>query len=170
MQTAKEAVKAKRNYFWTISRTEAAMQTVKEVLQIKGNNVWTISKDDTVYRALEIMNKKGVGALPITNSARQVIGILSERDYARKVILEGKASRNTLVKDIMATDIYVVKPTNKLDECMAIMTEKRVRHLPVVENGKLVGIISIGDVLKAIISEQHIMINHLENYIQGKYV
>lgn len=146
------------------------MQTVAELLQNKSNQVYTISKDATVYRALHLMSEKGVGALPVVDDGGRVIGIVSERDYARKVILEGRSARETEIKDIMTAELYVVGPTNTLHECMALVSEKRVRHLPVLDNNKLVGIISIGDILKAIINEQGILIEHLHNYIMGTYV
>jgi CBS domain-containing protein len=146
------------------------MQTVGQLLQNKIKEVWTISPETMVFRALQLMSEKDVGALPVINDSGQLIGIVSERDYARKVILEGKSSKETAIKDVMTPDLYVVNFKNSLSECMALMSEKRVRHLPVLENSKLVGIISIGDVLKAIINEQGILIEHLNNYIMGKYV
>jgi CBS domain-containing protein len=146
------------------------MQTVGQLLQNKGGQVWTISQDAMVYRVLQLMSEKGVGALPVLDDGGNLVGIVSERDYARKVILVGKSSKETSVKDIMTTELFVVGPRNALDECMGLMSEKRVRHLPVMEKGKLVGIISIGDVLKAIITEQGILIEHLNNYIMGSYV
>jgi CBS domain-containing protein len=146
------------------------MQTVGELLQKKGSEVWTISQNAMVYRALQMMSEKGVGALPVVDAADHVIGIISERDYARKVILEGRSSKETSIKDIMTPELFVVGPNNTLNECMGLMSEKRIRHLPVLDNKKLVGIISIGDVLKAIITEQGILIEHLHNYIMGSYV
>ncbi len=146
------------------------MQTVGQLLQKKGGEVWTISRDAMVYRALQTMSEKGVGALPVIDADGRVTGIISERDYARKVILEGRSSKETSIKDIMTPELFVVSPKNTLNECMGIMSEKRIRHLPVLDNGKLVGIISIGDVLKAIITEQGILIEHLHNYIMGSYV
>jgi CBS domain-containing protein len=146
------------------------MQTVGQLLQNKGHEVTTVSPDAMVYRALQMMSENGVGALPVLDDAGRVIGIVSERDYARKVILEGRSSKETAIKDIMTPELFVVGIKNTLNECMGIMSEKRVRHLPVIDNGKLVGIISIGDVLKAIISEQGILIEHLHNYIMGTYV
>jgi len=145
------------------------MQKVAELLKFKGSQVSTISQNETVFQALQIMSKKGIGALPVTDDKGHMISIVSERDYARKVVLEGRSSNDTLIKDIMPSTLYVVKLQTTLEECMAIMTEQRVRHLPVVQDGKLAGIVSIGDLLKAIITEQHIMIKDLEDYIQGKY-
>lgn len=146
------------------------MEKVGSVLEKKGSAVWTISPDAIVYRALEMMSNKGVGALVVVNEKGKVEGIISERDYARKVILQGKSSKETYVKEIMTTELFVVNRSTSLEECMGIMTEKRIRHLPVIEDDKLIGIISIGDVLKAIIEAQGIMIEHLSNYIMGGYV
>ncbi|MCX8110416.1 MAG: CBS domain-containing protein [Syntrophorhabdaceae bacterium] len=146
------------------------MEKVGSVLAKKGSNVWTISPDAIVYRALEMMNNKGVGALVVVNENNKVEGIITERDYARKVILQGKSSKETYIKEIMTTELFVVNPNTTLEECMGIMTEKRIRHLPVLDGDKLVGIISIGDVLKAIIEAQGIMIEHLSKYIMGGYV
>jgi len=117
-----------------------------------------------------MMNDKGVGALVVVNDEGKVEGIITERDYARKVILQGRSSKETYVKEIMTKELLVVNPSTTIEECMGIMTEKRIRHLPVMEGDKLVGIISIGDVLKAIIEAQGIMIEHLSNYIMGGYV
>ncbi len=144
------------------------MITVKQMLEEKGHGVWTISPEATVYEALKIMADKDIGALIVVKNG-QVAGIISERDYARKVMLKGKSSLETPVKDIMSTEIYYVGPEATAEECMALMTEKRIRHLPVMENGKLSGVISIGDVVKSIISTQKVTIEHLQNYIMGKY-
>ncbi|HOJ26608.1 MAG TPA: CBS domain-containing protein [Candidatus Saccharicenans sp.] len=144
------------------------MVTVKQMLEEKGSEVWTISPEATVYEALKIMADKDIGALIVVEND-QVVGIISERDYARKVMLRGKSSLDTPVKDIMSTEIYYVEPEVSAEECMALMTEKRIRHLPVMENGKLIGVISIGDAVKSIISTQKVTIEHLQNYIMGKY-
>ncbi|HOJ71576.1 MAG TPA: CBS domain-containing protein [Syntrophorhabdaceae bacterium] len=146
------------------------MEKVGKIIEKKGSNVWTISSQAIVYRALEMMSDKGVGALIVVDEQGKVEGIITERDYARKVILQGKSSKETYVKDIMTKELFVVNPSTTLEECMGLMTEKRIRHLPVMDGGKLVGIISIGDVLKAIIEAQGIMIEHLSNYIMGTYV
>ncbi|HOP85291.1 MAG TPA: CBS domain-containing protein [Syntrophorhabdaceae bacterium] len=146
------------------------MVKVETILQKKGSNVWTIKPDAIVYRALEMMSDKGVGALVVVNDEEKVVGIITERDYARKVILQGKSSKETYVKEIMSKELFVVSPSTTVEECMGLMTEKRIRHLPVMDKDKLIGIISIGDVLKAIIEEQGIMIEHLSNYIMGGYV
>lgn len=144
------------------------MTTVKQILEEKGHQVWTIGPDETVYKALMVLADKDVGALVVVENDR-VVGIISERDYARKVALKGKTSLDTPVRDIMTTQVYFVNPDCTAEECMALMTEKRIRHLPVMENDKLVGVISIGDVVKSIISSQKITIEHLQNYIMGKY-
>lgn len=144
------------------------MITVKQMLEAKGHEVWTISPEATVYEALKIMADKDIGALIVVKNG-QVAGIISERDYARKVMLKGKSSLETPVKDIMSSEVYYVGPEVTAEECMALMTEKRIRHLPVIENGKLTGVISIGDAVKSIISTQKVTIEHLQNYIMGKY-
>jgi CBS domain-containing protein len=145
------------------------MTTVKEVLAEKGTDVWTISPEAKVLDALKLMAEKDVGALPVTIK-KGLVGILSERDYARKVILQGKSSLDTQVKDIMTTRVYYVAPDATTQECMAVMTKNRIRHLPVVQDEMLIGIISIGDIIKATIIRQKIALDHLENYIMGKYL
>jgi len=144
------------------------MTTVIQVLKEKGNDVWSVTRETSVYDALKLMAEKNVGAVLIIEE-NMVFGIFSERDYARKVILKGKSSRDTLVKEIMTPNIVYVNADQTMEECMSLMTEKRIRHLPVLSSdGELVGIISIGDVVKAIISAQEHLINHLEGYITGK--
>jgi CBS domain-containing protein len=145
------------------------MITVKDMLDQKGHSAWTIGPDAKVFEALELMAKKGIGALIVVDDKEEVVGVLSERDYARKIILMGRASQDTRVSDIMTKEVYGVQSDATAQECMALMTEKRFRHLPVCKDGKLVGVISIGDVVKAIISEQKVTIENLENYIMGKY-
>ena len=140
---------------------------IKEILSGKGSEVWAVTPDSTVYEAIEMMASKGVGALAVKSGDR-LAGILSERDYARKVILKGKSSRETMVKDIMTTNVVCVSEERKVDECLALMTEKRIRHLPVLDEGKMIGIITIGDVLKTVIRDQENLIGHLEYYIAGK--
>lgn len=142
------------------------MRLIREVLQLKGSEVWTTTPDTPVYEALKLMAEKEVGALVVVDNG-QVVGILSERDYARKVILKGKTSMETPVRDIMTSRVFYVQPEQTIEECMALMTDKRVRHLPVLSGDQLTGIISIGDVVKEIISEQKIYIRDLENYIVG---
>ena len=143
------------------------MKSVKQILQDKENEVWKVTPDTTVFDALELMAEKNIGALLVLD-ADKLIGIFSERDYARKVILKGKASRNTHIKEIMSTKVLYVGPDQSIEECMALMTDKRIRHLPVLAGDELLGIISIGDVVKAIISEQEITIHWLEKYISGE--
>jgi CBS domain-containing protein len=142
------------------------MATVAQLLQIKGANVWKISPDVTMYDALVLMAEKDIGALLVVEGD-QVIGILTERDYARKVALKGKTSQTALVKDIMTTQIIYVTPDQTVEECMAIMTNRHFRHLPVVENGKLAGIVSIGDAVKSVIEDKEFLIGELEKYIVG---
>ena len=142
------------------------MKTVKDILRIKGHDVWSTTPDTTVYEALKAMAEKNVGALVVLDS-NSVVGVVSERDYARKVILHGRSSRELQVREIMSTEVYYVSPEQDIHECMTQMTEKRVRHLPALENGKLVGVISIGDVVKAVIADHESTIKHLEDYITG---
>jgi CBS domain-containing protein len=143
------------------------MITVKQVLKDKGySDVWTVSPDTSVFEALKLMSTKNVGALPVMATGK-LVGIVSERDYARKVVLKGKTSLNTPVKEIMTSEVISVHPERSMEDCMEIMTKQRVRHLPIVVNDDLVGIISIGDVLKEIISDQKELIRSLQNYIEG---
>jgi CBS domain-containing protein len=146
------------------------MKTVRDLLRTKkSQDVWSVSPDTLVYRALQLLDEKRIGALPVVEKG-ELVGIVSERDYARKVILEGKSSKETHTKEIMSTKLYVVNPENTVEECMALMNEQRIRHLPVIEKGtkRILGVISIGDVLKSIISEQKIMIENLSGYIMGR--
>jgi len=144
------------------------MQTrVKDVLAAKGHQIWAVSPDDTVLDALQVMADHDIGAV-LVMEGDALRGILSERDYARKVILLGRASRSTPVKDIMTTDVETVTPDATIDQCMARMTEKHIRHLPVMEKGKVVGVISIGDVVKAVIDDQAFMLDQMEAYITGQ--
>ncbi|MBM3293286.1 MAG: CBS domain-containing protein [Candidatus Aminicenantes bacterium] len=145
------------------------MFTVKHMLDEKGSQVWTISPEAKVIDALKLMADKGVGALIVVYKD-QVVGILSERDYARKVVLKGKSSLDTPAKEIMTLQVYCVQPESTAEECMALMTQRRIRHLPVIDKGKLAGLVSIGDVVKSLISAQKITIEHLQNYIMGKYL
>lgn len=142
------------------------MKSVQDILQVKGTDVWCVEPDATVYNALQRMAEKEVGALVVREGA-QVIGLISEREYARKVALHGRTSPTTLVKEIMQSPVVYVQLTHSIEECMALMTEKRTRHLPVIEGGKLVGLISIGDIVKSIIADQKFMIDQLVKYISG---
>jgi CBS domain-containing protein len=146
------------------------MTLVSDILK-KKKDVWTINAKDTIFNALVLLKEKDIGALIATDDKGKVVGIISERDYARKLSLEGKSSKDTLVEEIMTPikNIYTVKPENSIDECMVIVTGKHVRHLPVFDGETLVGIISIGDIVKEKISEQEFLIEQLSNYITGKY-
>lgn len=140
------------------------MQTVQQLLDEKGHEVWSIPPDALVYDAVALMADKEIGSLIVIESAR-VIGLVSERDYARKIILKGRSSRETQVRDIMTTRVVYAHLEQTVEECMAVLTDQRVRHLPVMEKGRLVGIISIGDLVKAIITEQKFIIDQLVHYI-----
>jgi CBS domain-containing protein len=139
---------------------------VSDILSTKGRNVWSIEPGASVYDAMKLMAAKGVGAL-IVREGERVVGVISERDYARKVILEGRSSPTTEVREIMTAHVLYAGLEQSIEECMAIMTDKRVRHLPVLEQGRLIGVISIGDLVKSIISEQQFRIEQLEQYIKG---
>ena len=143
--------------------------TVKEILSGKGHDIWSISPDTTVFDALSSMSEKGVGALVVLEN-QKVVGVFSERDYARKVTLEGKSEKTLPVNEIMTKRVVFVKPENTTEECMALMNDKHIRHLPVVIDDELVGIISIGDIVNAIISKQEYVIEQLGNYITGAYL
>ena len=145
------------------------MTTVRDILEAKGKDVWTTPAEATVFEALRAMEKKNVGALVVMEAGRPV-GIFSERDYARKVLLKNVSSVDTAVRDIMSSPIYAVKPETTTEECMALMTEKHLRHLPVISGGQMQGIVSIGDVVKALISEHQVTIERLQDYIMGKYM
>jgi len=140
--------------------------TVGQLLRTKGGDIWSVSKDASVYDALALMARYDVGALPVLEGG-ELVGIVSERDYARKVILKGRASRETRVDEVMSRDVVTVAPDRTMQECMERMTERRIRHLPVVRDGELIGIVSIGDVVKATIAEQAFLIDQLRSYIQG---
>ena len=142
------------------------MGAVKSILLTKGSHTFTIIPDTMVYNALEIMVEKNVSALLVMENDR-LAGIFSERDYARKVILKGKASKETKIGEIMTRELITVSSDTSLDSCMRLMTDKHIRHLPVVDNGELAGIISIGDVVKYIIEEQKFIIENMEHYITG---
>jgi CBS domain-containing protein len=144
------------------------VDTVRLVLKQKGQNVWHVSPDGCVYDAIEIMADKHVGALMVVSEGN-LVGVVSERDYARKVILQGKSSKQTQVKEIMTSPAIVVTPEKTVEESMRIMTEKHIRHLPVVEDGKILGVVSIGDLVKWMISAQQQTISQLHNYITSQY-
>ncbi|MBN1363788.1 MAG: CBS domain-containing protein [Syntrophaceae bacterium] len=139
---------------------------IKDLLKTKNQAIWTIEPGASVYDAIKEMADREIGALVVTEENR-VVGIITERDYARKVILRGKSSKDTAVRDIMTEKVIYVQPDQKIDECMALMTEKHIRHLPVLNGEKLAGMISIGDVVKAIISKTEFVIDQLTRYISG---
>lgn len=143
------------------------MRFVADLLNTKGRDVWSVAPDTTVYEALEAMAEKDVGALLVVDDDK-LVGVFSERDYARRLALQGKRSRETPVSDIMTKVIATVTRSHSVTHCMEVMTNQRVRHLPVLENEKLVGVVSIGDVVFSIMSEQDTMIGQLEDYIQGR--
>jgi CBS domain-containing protein len=143
------------------------MITVSRLLKAKPESVWTIRQDAMAYEALRIMEDRDIGALLVLNNEGKLTGIFSERDYARKVILKGRSSRETPVSELMSEVVYSVCPGHTINDCMSVMTTGRVRHLPVMDNGKLIGVVSIGDVVSAIISDQETTIKDLENYITG---
>lgn len=143
------------------------MATVRDMLRSKGyDNVWSVAPDTTVYNALKLMAEKNIGAV-LVMEADTVMGILSERDYARKIVLQGKTSTDTPTREIMTERVMCVHPKETAEQCMALMTEKKVRHLPVLEDDRLIGMISIGDVVKATIAQQEFIIEQLEDYIRG---
>jgi CBS domain-containing protein len=142
------------------------MQTVSQLLQVKGHEVWAVGADTSVYDAIKIMADKDIGALIVREGANTV-GLISERDYVRNVVLEGRSSRETAVREIMTPRVVCARPDQTLEECMAVMTDKRVRHLPVMDETQLHGIISIGDLVKARIEEQQFIIDQLVHYING---
>lgn len=143
---------------------EFNMDTVEKLLGNKDSKVWIVTPNDSVFNAIKMMNEKKVGALPVVFNDK-LVGIISERDYTRKVILEGRTSKETQVKDIMTSKVFHATPNQKIEECMYLMTKHRIRHLPVVTEGKLSGMISIGDVVKHVISDQKFKIEHLEHNI-----
>lgn len=142
--------------------------TVGQLLRSKGSQVWSVRSSDSVYDALSEMANRDVGALPVVDDGA-LVGIVSERDYARKVILKGRASRETKVSEVMTSEVLTVTRDKTMQDCMEVMTERRIRHLPVVVNGDLIGIVSVGDVVKATMAEQAFLIEQLQGYIQGGF-
>jgi len=144
------------------------MGTIKEILRTKPKDIWSISSKASVFEGLELMSAKDIGALLVIDEGR-LVGIFSERDYARKVILKGKTSKETEVGELMTRSVLYATPENTLEECMALMTSKHIRHLPILENDTLIGIVTLADVAKGIISEQEFTIRELENYYTGGF-
>lgn len=142
------------------------MKSVIQLLEAKGGEFWSVAPSSSVYDALHLMAEKDIGAVLVTQDDK-LVGLFSERDYARKVILEGRSSSDTRVEEIMTHEVMYARPTQTVQECMALMTDKRVRHLPVLEDGKLLGMISIGDLVKEMIAEQQFIIDQLEHYISS---
>ncbi|REJ76445.1 MAG: CBS domain-containing protein [Acidobacteria bacterium] len=140
------------------------MKLVKHLLENKGNQIWSIEPDRSVLDAIKMMAEKGIGAL-LVMEGHHLTGIVSERDYARKVILQGRSSDKTEVREIMTDKVFSTGPDNSVEECMTVMTRKRIRHLPVVEGNSVIGVLSIGDLVKAKIEEQEHQIEQLQNYI-----
>jgi CBS domain-containing protein len=143
------------------------MRTIRQILAGKGNVVYSVRPEDSVLDALREMATRGVGALLVLEDGK-VVGVVSERDYARKVVLEGRASRDTAVREIMSSPVFTLPPDATADDGLALMTAKRIRHLPVVEAGRLLGVISIGDLVAAVISDQQNVIEQLERYVTGE--
>lgn len=141
------------------------MDTVQKLLDGKGYDVWSLGPDSSVYEAIEMMADKGCGALLVMDG-HELLGIVSERDYARKVILAGRSSKTMRTSEIMVTSVVTAQPSDKIEHCLAVMTEKRIRHLPVVDGSKVVGMVSIGDLVKSIIAKQEFLIAQLEQYIR----
>ena len=142
------------------------MNTVKQLLDSKGRDVWYLGPEHSVLDAIKLMAEKGIGALVIMDAGK-LVGIVTERDYARKVVLKGKSSDGTAIREIMTSNVLCARPEQSIEECMALMTDKRNRHLPVIDKGRVDGMISIGDLVKAIIAEQKFVIEQLEHYING---
>jgi CBS domain-containing protein len=150
------------------AKSGALVESVRFVLEKKGSHIWSVPPDASVFEAIALMAEKGVGALLVIADS-QLVGIISERDYARKVILKGKSSAATKVAEIMTSPVVTARLNMTVDECLRIMTQNRIRHLPVQDGEKLVGVISIGDLVKSIIAAQAQTIDQLTNYISGKY-
>ena len=144
------------------------MTTIAQLLNAKGDQIWSVEPKATIFEALEIMSEKEIGALLVMEDGK-LMGIFSERDYARKVILKGKSSKETPVGELMTKKVFYIDSQKTINDCMAMMTAKRIRHVPVIEDNQVMGIVTIGDVVNQIISEQEVTINHLENYITGSH-
>lgn len=144
------------------------MHTISQLLESKGYDIWSITPQAPAYEALQIMSEKDVGALLVIDEGK-LVGIFSERDYARKVILKGKSSKDTSVCELMTDTVFSIDPQNTLQDCMALMTTKHIRHLPVIKNERLIGIVTIGDVVSHIISNQELTIQQLDRYISDGY-
>lgn len=142
------------------------MKSVSDILKSKGNEIWAVNPGNTVFESLQLMADKGIGSLLVMDGEK-LVGIVTERDYARKVILEGKSSKSSTVAEVMTTRVLCVSPERTVDECMALMTDKRARHLPVLDHKRVIGVVSIGDLVKAMISEQQVLIDQLQHYISG---
>jgi len=138
------------------------------ILQVKGTDIWTVGPEVMVLEAVRMMGEKDIGALVVTED-NEVLGVISERDYSRKIVLKGRTSRDTKVGEVLDAPVIVVKPESSIEECMELMTDQRVRHLPVVDDGRLIGIISMGDVVRWIMRSQSEAIQHLQGYISGQY-
>jgi len=142
------------------------MATIRQLLDTKGREVFSLGPDASVFDAIEMMAARGVGALLVLEHSR-IVGIISERDYARKVILRGRASKSTPVRDIMSSPVITAPSQLTVEEGMAVMTERRIRHLPIIDDGQLLGVVSVGDLVKSIIAEQQFVISQLQNYIHS---
>jgi CBS domain-containing protein len=142
------------------------MQSIEQLLENKGHDIWSIGPDASVFDAIEMMDEKGVGALLVMSDG-DLVGVISERDYARKVILKGRSSRKTPIEQIMTTDVVCAQVDQNIEACMSVMTHKRIRHLPITRDGQLVGVGSLGDLVKAVIADQEAVIEQLEHYISG---
>jgi CBS domain-containing protein len=143
------------------------MKTIRSILKVKGRKTWKISPDACVFDALQVMAEKDIGALLVVDG-KALVGVFSERDYARKVILHGKSSKEILVREIMSSPPIFVEPDNSVEQGLAIMSTKHIRHLPVMEKGRLIGIVTIGDLVRSLIDEQKVVIDHLERHILSK--
>jgi signal-transduction protein with cAMP-binding, CBS, and nucleotidyltransferase domain len=143
------------------------MLRVKDLLSEKGNEIWSIGPSQSVYQAIEMMSLKEVGALTVMSDSGELIGIVSERDYARKVILQGRLSKETLISAIMTSEVISTDEDASVDECMALMTHRRIRHLPIVKEGQMIGMISVGDLVKSMLLEKDQKIEQLERYVRG---